>query len=1058
MWHTAPVPMDEPCFEALSDELKLLHDRLISRAFRWLYGKRPLAIPHLRHFARILRPGDWCVDHVDALLQVIKTAANANELSEKPIRDSTDMTWTELAYIIFNLNNENLDHIDQKQYDYLLDIAMQRSNLDLSKRTWSNIVDKLCKKLAVELDKMGDNADLLQRVKQVSPELEDGFVRRPRYEAWFVERSPQAIFVLHGDAGTGKTELAKRLARLRNPDEHVWVLRASDKNAFNNDMADFVAACGVEPRDINATNVRVHFALLLSADPHPAVVVIDDVRDYSLVTFVPKNPRTTVIMTSMYEPPTSLGEFSVKVFDLAESEAAAMVRLRYTVGDPAEVQKLANALGNRALAIDHACGFLTETGMQPAQLLPQLAKQPAETLKIIADPTDPHGKVLTNIYELVLAELSRFPETLAVLDTFLFLDPYVVREEHIAMTWKSNVVVDPDAVGMYVEVDGKTQYAEHVPTENLMIAPYAGVAVWKRFPLLHATDGSRLTVAGALRHLRCFNLIHYDDTGRPSMHTLTRRLLQDLRIGERSAVRASVWTTMYKMLAVENWEGGQILRGECMEMALHSANFLADDELKMNIDRNDTLSAQIIIWNYAAALRACRQEISEKYEPVFNKARSGFTYRALQLVKEDSEFADRTHLPYALNSLIAECHEVLVLCQYPQSHPLESLWVGHGLTDNELGVRSGSIVETYIRNDTEWEPLGNIVDQDALLLRATRDASLLGSRIGAVSYRDLHSIAGSAVAASCVFFQQACWNDAVAALEHAAACYEKIGGHADSIRGFVEASWRLARVHLRAGDITRSKEWSGRAYGFIKNRTYVSARGRHRFGFKDTILQMRLLQQQAEQRLTEWCLDESVEPTIEHPHGDSMIRYALEMWSGASSMGLSRLLPELGAYILRVRTCAPQIINSIHIPGLVDYMRSRGGVFQRALLEHHLGVGQLFMMTALVTDRDLFRETLLLRSEDVNAVDGLERRLKDGQKNFEKNISQHIEIFEQYKAPYWRARGLAVLPYYGIISDKSDAWLERAYNEFCVAANDVHRPDWIKWMDEGGLPLWLLSC
>ena len=134
-------------------ELTRLAERRISQAFEPASGQEELSLPNLSRLTRALRPAEWERDRTTALRNAIK--AVVGNLPIESIGYDAKTTWVELAHNLYNLADDDLDHIDGKKYDYLVRTAFEQAGIaDLPEDTRRNITARLRRKLAAVILQM----------------------------------------------------------------------------------------------------------------------------------------------------------------------------------------------------------------------------------------------------------------------------------------------------------------------------------------------------------------------------------------------------------------------------------------------------------------------------------------------------------------------------------------------------------------------------------------------------------------------------------------------------------------------------------------------------------------------------------------------------------------------------------------------------------------------------------------------------------------------------------------------------------------------------------------
>lgn len=434
------VPDGDKCDLAalLFSELDEVANRPQASIFKRHHGKGSLAIPHLRHLTRALHPTLWKSDHLAALIELLKAAAG-HKLLNTPFHDGTTMTWGEFAYRIYNLEGENLEHVDGREYTYRLDTAIEVAGLTniVYGRTRTRKLANLREKISTALiDLTRDSEDVTavdakqtagsRPNAQIEPTLlADGD------ESFLIER-PECIEQINGlatnggpvfiwgEPGTGKSTLAAQAAVTLSHDP-VTILRAGDEKALKDDVVEALIVEGMEPDSWSEVYCRARLRRVLSEAQCTGVVIVDDLEDEDLLwQLVPARPRIPVLVTRRTKPRSTTANV-VAVYDLTESQARTLIAQRLNDATDVQVSALIMLLGCRPLALDHAIRYVLETpGVQVADLLALLTGQVTTGLDLVAHPTF-QAKNLTRLYKATLPDVLRDEVTSVVLDCFLSL-------------------------------------------------------------------------------------------------------------------------------------------------------------------------------------------------------------------------------------------------------------------------------------------------------------------------------------------------------------------------------------------------------------------------------------------------------------------------------------------------------------------------------------------------------------------------------------------------------------------------------------------------------------
>ncbi|WP_427165678.1 FxSxx-COOH system tetratricopeptide repeat protein [Streptomyces sp. C1-1] len=183
--------------------------------------------------------------------------------------------------------------------------------------------------------------------------------------------------LLHGMGGVGKTQLATEYAyRYRGNYDVVWWIEAEFGDLALRQYSELAPHLGVEEQDsISATADGVRDALRRGDRYERWLLVFDNATTpQSIQQMLVNSPTGHVLITTRNEGWSQVGErIEVDVFSRAESVEHLLRRVSAISTEDAT--RVANALGDLPLAIDHAGAWLNETGQDAAEYLELLDLQ-----------------------------------------------------------------------------------------------------------------------------------------------------------------------------------------------------------------------------------------------------------------------------------------------------------------------------------------------------------------------------------------------------------------------------------------------------------------------------------------------------------------------------------------------------------------------------------------------------------------------------------------------------------------------------------------------------------
>jgi Cdc6-like AAA superfamily ATPase len=583
----------------LEDDLDKLAERGVDRAFRPVEKNPALDLRELPRIIERLYPAEWTgteAQKVEAIKKTLRRVINEDTAFNRPIARSSSMAHRRMAEVMYDLVDTTVPRewhrkalkdeggsprhtsvtasILKAEAKRQRDSGFDRYTSETREILTQALLDLWTQLQPVTFRSISEDPSYTQRL-ELHTEFQDA-IRT-------LQEQGKRVLIFRGDAGTGKSTLALKLApSVVESDDDVVVIRAHSERRLANDILDYFERAGTDVSGWSDMYARRRLKSALSRGDAPSVVVLDNIGDKeTLGDLLPDDePRSLVLVTCRKKLLSDGRGAELTIGNMSAEEANMMLRAKLSDVPDDALRLLASRLDYRPLALEQASAYLHKMeSVTVEQFCEALKRSRADVLDSL-----PGDETLTAIYRMILNDLKRAPNSVRLLDLLLCAPLLSITRRTARLLWADLTT------GMYPSEEVDRRFREYQAEAKDVLRSNGRTMHLKVGATLERLFDSRddayaIVVAGrATDELLDWGLIRLEGDV-VALHELTYEIIRELRHENLAAMRRDILKITHALVKRSEWRQRSVVTAGALLDWIPVANLAVREFLRELLKR-----------------------------------------------------------------------------------------------------------------------------------------------------------------------------------------------------------------------------------------------------------------------------------------------------------------------------------------------------------------------------------------------------------------------------------------------------------------------------------------